>query len=260
MSDFPIVVNQQGPQPTPPERLLEKLLTRVASEVPGYTANLPPALVTDLASTAMGAVALIDSAVVDLINTVTPYGANIPLLDQLGAIYGITRGSKTNTSVTVVFSGTPGFVIPRGFTVSDGNHQYVVQKNSIIPASGQSSGVYCLATAEGSWAVPVGTVKQIITSLPASIALSVTNTVAGVPGLETQDHAEYRAQVMAAGMFAVQGTPDMLKAALGKVPGVHKNLIAYRQVALGKWAVVVGGAILMKWPELSMRRCLIRQY
>lgn len=260
MSDLPVVVTQAGAQPTPPQELYDKLITSVAAKVPGYTANLPPALITDLASTSTGAIALIDHALVDTINSVTPYGANIPLLNQLGSIYGVPRGIGSNTSVLVVFIGSPGFVVPRGLIVSDGNHQYAVQNNAIIPAGGQSASVYCLATASGSWAVPAGTVTQIITSIPAKITLTVTNTVEGLPGLEEQTNADYRTQVMQAGMFAVQGTPDELKSALASVAGVHANLIAFRQVELGKWAIIVGGgdpyevarAIYQSVPDISM--------
>lgn len=260
MPDLPVVITQAGAQPTPPQELYDRLITSVAAKVPSYTANLPPALITDLASTSTGAIALIDHALVDTINSVTPYGANIPLLQQLGSIYGVQRGIGTNTSVLVVFMGSPGFVVPRGLIVSDGNHQYAVQNNAIIPASGQSASVYCLATASGSWAVPAGTVTQIITSIPAKITLSVTNTVEGLPGLEEQTNADYRTQVMDAGMFAVQGTPDELKSALASVAGVHANLIAFRQVELGKWAIIVGGgdpfevarAIYQSVPDISM--------
>ncbi|CAI1599469.1 Uncharacterized homolog of phage Mu protein gp47 [Serratia fonticola] len=260
MSDLPVVITQAGAQPTPPQELYDKLITSVAAKVPSYTANLPPALITDLASTSTGAIALIDHALVDTINSVTPYGANIPLLQQLGSIYGVQRGIGTNTSVLVVFMGSPGFAVPRGLIVSDGNHQYAVQNNAIIPASGQSASVYCLATSSGSWAVPAGTVTQIITSIPAKITLSVTNTVEGSPGLEEQTIADYRTQVMDAGMFAVQGTPDELKSALANVAGVHANRIAFRQVELGKWAVIVGGgdpyevarAIYQSVPDISM--------
>lgn len=260
MADFPVTVTQAGAQPTPPAELLETLITSVAAKVPGYTANLPPALITDLAGTATGALALIDSAMVDLINSVTPYGANIPLLNQLGTIYGVPRGVGTNTSVTVIFTGSPGFVVPRGFIISDGNYQYSVQTSSIIPASGQSGSVYCLAVAEGSWAVPAGTVTQLITSLPKEITLSVTNVIEGLPGLDAQTDEDYRSQVMQAGMFAVQGTPDNLKMTIGNVDGVYPNLISFRQVSVDKWAVIVGGgdpyevarAIYESVPDISV--------
>ncbi|EHM3440639.1 hypothetical protein K2B09_003034 [Salmonella enterica subsp. enterica] len=241
MPDLPVVVTQAGAQPTPPAKLLSELLARVAAKVPGYTANLPPALITDLASTATGAVALIDSAMVEAINSVTPYGANIPLLDQLGNIYGVTKGVGYNTSVYVTFIGTPGFIVPKGFVVSDGNYQYQVQNNIIVPSGGQTEPVYCLAIQSGTWAVPAGSVTQVITSVPATISLSCTNLAAGLPGASEQPEWSYRSQVMQSGMSTAQGVPDFLKSMLRKVPGVKENLISYRQVSNGKWAVIVGG-------------------
>ncbi|HEI6739473.1 TPA: baseplate J/gp47 family protein [Yersinia enterocolitica] len=241
MSEIPIIMTNAGAQPTPPQTLLANLVTRVSEKVPGYTANLPAGLITDLASTAVGALALIDQARVDLINSVSPYGANIPLLMQLGNIYGAQHGVSTNTSVYVVFSGLPGFAIPKGFTVSDGNYQYVVTRDTAIPDSGQTEPVYCLATISGSWAVPEGTVTQVITSVPKEQPVTCTNITAGLPGREEQSWASYRAQVMASGMLGVQGTPDCLRALLKSVSGVQENLISYRQSSLGKWVVVVGG-------------------
>ncbi|EBH5932258.1 hypothetical protein CQX38_03185 [Salmonella enterica] len=241
MSDLPIIITEAGAQPTPPKTLLANLISRVAQKVPGYTANLPPGLITDLASTATGAIALIDQARVDLINSVTPYGANIPLLLQLGNQYGVQKGEGTNTSVYVVFSGPAGFAVPKGFTVSDGNHQYAVVRDTVIPASGQTAPVYSLATSEGSWAVPEGSVTQVITSVPSSQKIICTNLTAGLPGAGEQTYASYRAQVMAAGMYGVQGTPDCLRVELKNVEGVKENLISYRQATLGKWVTVVGG-------------------
>lgn len=259
MSDLPIIMTQAGAQPTPPKTLLATLISNVAEQVPGYTANLPAGLITDLASTATGALALIDQARVDLINSVTPYGANELILMELGEMYGIQPGQGTNTSVSVVFIGSPGFVVPRGFTVSDGNFQYSVQANTVIPAGGQTPPVYCLANSPGTWAVPAGSVTQTITSVPANQPLTCTNPTAGLPGADKQDVASYRAQVMQSGMFAVQGTPDCVIAALKKVDGTQDNLIRYRQVQTNEWTVIVGGgdpyevayAIYQSVPDIS---------
>lgn len=241
MSELPIIMTQAGAQPTPPKTLLSNLISRVAAKVPGYTANLPPGLITDLAGTATGAIALIDQARVDLINSCSPYGANIPLLMQLGNIYGVQQGEGTNTSVYVVFSGLPGFPIPKGFTVSDGNNQYSVVRDTVIPTSGQTAPVYCLATSEGSWAVPAGSVTQVITSVPNTQKVTCTNLTAGLPGAGEQSYASYRSQVMQSGMQTVQGTPTCFRTELEKVEGVQENLVSYRQAALGKWVAVVGG-------------------
>lgn len=260
MSDFPVVVTQGGAQPTPVATLYERVISHVEARVPDYTANLPPALITDLASTATGAIAVIDQAMVDLINSVNPYGANIPMLIQLGHIYGVTRGVGSNTSVYVLFSGNPGFIIPRGFLVTDGNHQYVVQNNSIIPASGQSLPVWCLADEEGSWAVPAGTVTEVLTSVPGTMVLTCTNTEQGIPGTEPETEEEYRTRVMRAGMLAVQGTPDTFKSRVFQVEGVVPRLVSYRQVNPTQWVAIVGGgdpyqvaqAIYESVPDISV--------
>lgn len=260
MSDLPVTVTNAGAQPTSPKTLLSRLIKNVAAEVPGYTANLPAGLITDLASTATGALALIDQAMVDSINSVTPYGANEPLLAQLGNIYGVQKGVGSNTAVYVVFTGLPGFVIPEGLVVSDGNYQYSVQANTIIPASGQTGSVYCVALSSGSWAVAAGTVNQIITSVPAAQKLTCTNIDAGVPGSDAQTSADYRSQVMQAGMVTVQGTPALLVSLLRKVEGVKTALVSYRQVSTSQWAVIVGGgdtyevafAIYQAIPDISV--------
>lgn len=241
MSDIPVIVTQAGAQPTPPKTLLSDLITNVSAIVPGYTANLPAGLITDLASTATGAIALIDSAMVDTINSVTPYGANIPMLMQLGNIYGVQQGQGYNTSVNVTFIGLPGFVIPKGFIVSDGNNQYAVQNNTIVPNGGQTNPIYCLATNSGTWAVPAGSVTQIITSVPSTITLTCTNVTSGLPGANRQSESSYRAQVMQAGMVTAQGVPSFLRTLLQKVSGVQINLISFRNVSAGKWALIVGG-------------------
>lgn len=260
MSDLPIIMTEAGAQPTPPKTLLANLISRVSQKVPGYTANLPAGLITDLASTATGAIALIDQARVDLINSCSPYGANIPLLMQLGNIYGVQQGEGTNTSVYVVFSGLPGFPIPKGFTVSDGNNQYSVVRDTVIPTSGQTAPVYCLATSEGSWAVPAGSVTQVITSIPKTQEVTCTNLTAGLPGAGEQSYSSYRSQVMQSGMQTAEGTPTCFRTELEKVDGVQENLISFRQSTLGKWVAVVGGgdpfevayAIFKAVPDISV--------
>ena len=52
------------------------------------------------------------------------------------------------------------------------------------------------------------------TSVPKSYRVTCTNLTAGLPGTDEQSPASYRAQVMQAGMFSVQGTPDCYRSAL----------------------------------------------
>lgn len=89
MSTLPVVLDKSGLQPQSPLSLRAQLLALVAATNPGYTANLPGSLIEDISSTDVAALALIDSARVELVNSLTPYGANAFLLLQLGNIYGV---------------------------------------------------------------------------------------------------------------------------------------------------------------------------
>ena len=238
---FPIVITSAGVQPTDPSVIRQAIETAVAATNPGYTANLPGSLIEDILSTEVGGIAAIDSARVDLINSLTPYGANEFLLNQLGQIYGVQQGIGSNTSVYVVFTGSPGYVIAAGFTVSDGSHQYVVQDGGIIESGGMSAGLFCLATTAGSWAVPIDTVTTLITSVPSSVTLSVTNPTAGLPGATAQTEEDYRAQVIQAGLAEAQGMPTFLKTQLQNVSGVQARLVSVRQPTSGAWEIIVGG-------------------
>lgn len=237
---LPIVITKDGLQPQAPATLRAELLALVSAAVPGYTADLPGSLIEDISSTDTYALVVCDQAMVELVNSLTPYGANEFLLNQLGAVYGVQRGEATNTSVDVVFTGTPGFVINRGFTISDGTHQYVVQDGLIIPSGGVTGLVYCVANVTGSWSVPSGSVTTLVTSVPGSVSLSVTNPSNGTPSSGEQSIESYRAAVLRAGLAASTGMASTLKTALGNVSGVQERLISVRQLS-GGWEVIVGG-------------------
>ena len=231
-----------GAVPTSPTDLLNAEIAAATALSPGLTANLPGSLIEDMASTAVGAVVIQDQAFVDLVNSISPYTANPFILYELGAVYGVTQGVGSNTSVYVTFIGTPGFVISAGFVVSDGTHQYTVQDGGIVSASGQSAALYCLANNAGSWAVPIGTVTTIVTSIPSGVTLTCTNESAGVPGATAQTIQSYQAQVIQAGQAIATGMPTFLKTQLQKVSGVQPNLISVRQPTSGTaWEIIVGG-------------------
>jgi hypothetical protein len=178
---------------------------------------------------------------VELVNSLTPYGANLFILTQLGQIYGVEQGLNTNTSVYVVFSGPVGWPIQAGFTVGDGTYQYVVQDGGIIEASGSSQPLYCVATVEGTWAVPPNTVTQQVTSVPSGVSLTWTNPTAGTPSAGPQSPTDYRAEVLQAGLAASQGMARYLKTLLANVPGVQSRLVSVVQIDGGGWEVIVGG-------------------
>lgn len=242
MTDLPTIITTAGLQPQAPADIRDNIVALVTAENPGYTANLPGSLVEDVLSTEVAGVALCDSARVDTVNSLTPFAINAFLLNSLGQTYGVQLGQETNTSVFCVFTGNPGFVIPQGFTVSDGQFQYIVRDGGVIGSANVSSPIFCLAALPGVWAVPSGTVNEIVTSVPAPLVITVTNSSPGTPGSPPQTEESYRAQVLQAGQAIATGMPTMLKTLLGNVSGVQPRLISVLQSKIGPgWEIICGG-------------------
>lgn len=162
MTSVNVTVTGAGAQPTPPAQLRDALITLVTAERPGYTANLPGSLIEDIASTSVGALSLIDQAAVDLLNSLSANTANPYLLSLIGSQKGIARGLQSNASAYVTFLGMAGFTIPKGFVVSDGANQYVVQDGGTLGNATASSytasiaGVILTVTAVASGVIMVG--------------------------------------------------------------------------------------------------------
>jgi hypothetical protein len=238
---IPIHLTAGGAQPATPEALRQQLLDIALVLAPGLTADLPGTLIDDIASTDVGALAVTDSLYVDLINSISPFAANEGLLLELGAVYGVPRGIGSNGSVNVVFSGPAGFVINRGFQVTDGTYQYTVQDGGIIPTGGVSVPIFCVAVQSGIFPIPVNTVNALATSVPTTVPpVTCNNPVAGIPAAAEQTVAQYRLQVLQAGLASAQGMPTFLRTLLEAVPGVQARLVSIQQDG-GEWIVICGG-------------------
>jgi hypothetical protein len=239
---LPIILTTAGLQPQAPSSFLAQLLAAVAATNPGYTATLPASLVEDVSSTDVGALVIIDQIRVDAVNSLSPFAANAFTLNQLGQIYGTILGLNTNTSVLVVFTGTSGFPIPAGFTVSDGTNQYTIIDGGIVGGVGTGSTppLFALAVNPGTFAVPANTVTTIVTSVPSNITLSVTNPIAGTPATGAETEEDYRTRTLQAGLVAAQGMPRMMSTLLGNIPGVQTRLVSVLQQSNG-FEVICGG-------------------
>ena len=240
-ASLPTVIGKEGLLPQSPASLRDQLLTNVGSESPGYTARLPGSLIDDISGTDIASIALCDQFRVDLVNSLTPYGANPFLMNQIGVMVGVSQGPATLTNVGVVFSGSVGFVISAGFTVTDGVYQYVAQDGGIIGASGNSASIYCVATELGVWTIPAGTVTDLVTSVPTGITVTCTNPLPGVPASEAETEASYRVRCLQAMRASAQGMPSFAKTLINEVTGVTTRLISLRQQVGGGWQIVVGG-------------------
>lgn len=238
------ILPKVGPIAATPEELRNALVALAVAENPGLTTNLPGTLIEDIVSTDVAALALAEQAKVETIASVSPYAANLYILNMLGQIYGVQQGVGFNTSVYVVFSGTPGLTIPFGTLVSDGTYTYTTQSASIIPSDGTSDQVYCIALQSGSWPVPANSVTTVTTSVPAGYTLTVNNPLPGIPATIEQSPENYRAQVLTAGLSDSDGMLSMVKTVVKRVPGVVENLVSIRQsdyYAPPRWEVIVGG-------------------
>jgi hypothetical protein len=243
MAELPIIMGPQGPIPTSPATLRQQLITLVSSTNPGYTANLPASLIEDVSSTDVGAIVISNQMMIDLINSLTPYGANQFILNQLGIeIYGIQPESATNTAVDLIFFGVPGFIIIPGFVVSDQSFQYICADGGVINTNGQSLPIHAIATLSGTWAVPAGSVNTIVTSVPDNMNLSVINPTDGIPSIGTEDVSSFRSRTLTAGLAASTGMDRYLKTLLWNVPGVVQRLVSVRQnLDTGRWVILCGG-------------------
>jgi hypothetical protein len=240
-ANLPVVVTVSGAQPRSPADVQAQLLAIISGIVPDYTANLPGLLIEDILNTDVAAILQCDNALVETINSLTPFGANAFLLNQLGQMLGIPIGGATNTSVFILFTcNTPGFVIGKGFLVQDSQSQYTIVDGGIIGASGQAL-LFALATIPGSFAVPAGTVTSIVSAVPTTITLSCINPIAGLPGAVQETEGSYRARVQQGNLAASQGMSRYLKTLLGNVPGVQPRLISVQAMAPNGWKIIVGG-------------------
>jgi hypothetical protein len=238
------ILPKVGPIAATPEELRNALVALAVAENPGLTTNLPGTLIEDIVSTDVAALALAEQAKVETIASVSPYAANLYILNMLGQIYGVTQGAGFNTSVYVVFDGTPGLTIPQGTLVTDGTYTYSTQSASIIDSAGESSQVYCVALQSGSWPVPANSVQTVTSSVPAGYSLDVNNPLPGIPATSAQTAEDYRAQVLQAGLSDCDGMISMVKTVVKRVPGVVGSLVSIRQndfYVPPRWEVIVGG-------------------
>lgn len=239
--NFPVVITAQGLQPQAPQNLRDQLTANVALTNPDYTANLPGSLVEDIASTDVGAIALCDQSKVDLVNSLTPYGANEPLLIQIGVVTGVPQGTPSNVTVAVQFSGsTPGYLVSQGTLFSDGTNYYSLPSTIAIATDGTASATLVAVNASQTTPPSAGTVTQIKTSIPPSVTLNVTNASAGTPAAAAESFQSYRARVLQANLAASVSTARFIKTLAGQVSGVTPRLISVQQASPGI-KVIVGG-------------------
>ena len=261
--NLPVILNQSGAQPTDPATIRAILVALVSAVNPGFTADLPGSLIEDITSTDTLAAILSDQARVELINSLTPYGANEFLLNQLGQQFGIMLGEPTNTSVNVVITITasavpqPGFNIPPGFAVSDGQQIYVVLAPGGITGSlGTTQPLTAVAINPGSWPVPANTVNIVNTTVPLPFVASCNNPVDGTPGqLLPESWSSYRTRVLTAQQAPSTAMVSKIRTELWAVPGVVQRSVSIQTPSTGGVLVLATGGDEYQMAFAAWRSC-----
>ena len=125
-------------------------------------------------------------------NQINPDLAGGIFLDAIWAITNGQRRQATSTTVTATITGVSGTLIPSGSVAetSDGD-RFVSIENATIPLGG-SIDVKFQSEQKGAIPCPAGSLETIADGGVLGWE-TITNTVAGVVGLETQSDAEARA-------------------------------------------------------------------
>ena len=244
---LPTVMEASGLTPQAPADLLAQLVSIAVTLSPGVTTDLPGTLIGDLAGTGTGALSVMDAMRVELINSISPLGANPFLLYQMGQQFGIPQGGSTNGSAYVVFTVTDnsgnllaGYTVPIGFTVSDGSNQYTVQDGGVTATSGSTQPLFVVATQDGVFPIPEGSIDQVISSTPGTYNVACTNPLNGTPEEGSETISTYRNRVLTAGQVAATGTPQFIKTLVNAVPGVNSSLTSVRVTSGGIEVITAG--------------------
>lgn len=149
-----------------------------------------------------------NAQIAEIVNQVDPANAAGVMQDAIGAIYFMKRIAASGTLVAGTCSGLAGTTIPAGAIAQDtAGNQYSLLSPVTIASSGSVVGQFqCLTT--GPIACPTGTLTTIYKAI--SGWESVTNTAAGVPGVDEESRAD----------FELRRQNSVAKNALGSVPAV----------------------------------------
>lgn len=242
---IPVIMSDSGLQPQDPTSIWNAIVAYAQTLAPGLTADLPGALIEDVTSTGVGACVYNDSAAVDLVNSLTPYGSNEFLTTQLGNVYGVPAGATANASALVVFSGLPpGFTVNIGWVVTDGTSTYAIQDGGTANSSGTTQALFAVCQqSPGPTSIPANSVNATVTPFPPGVTgVTIDNPAPGTPQSVAQTPAEYQAQVIQAGISTCQGVPSFIKTQLapGLVPGAQTRLTSV-QMSGGNLIVSSGG-------------------
>lgn len=242
MGQVALNIGKDGATARTPQEIRDDLDAIMQGILPGFTSTLPKSLVEDMTSTATFSMVQCDQSYIDSINSISPAKSDLVILtDMVNAAWIARQGQESRTSVYCVFSGVSGYTVPKGLIVADSVYQYEVQNGGVIGSGGVSEPLYCLATQDGSWAVPAGQVTSVVTSVPTGYTLTCNNPTDGIAGESSETVSEFRARALRSWTWTNKGTPTYLKELLYQISGVQQRLVSVKQQSSGLWSIICGG-------------------
>lgn len=234
-----LLFSNGSPVARTPAQIRASLDAYVLAANPNYQSTLPGSLIEDIASTVVAAIYQIETAKVDLINSISASTANEQVLIPMAAERGIYRNYQYRSNAYLKFTGTTaGKVIPSGTICTAGGYNWITQEDAIIPSNGGNDTVYAICATDGAInALP----NTIVTISPVISGVTVTNVLAAVPGSyydQTIDSLRYR--LVDSLKSPTTGFIGLAKAAIKKVPGVDSRLVSI-QTGTGFYRIFVGG-------------------
>ncbi|WP_057753479.1 baseplate J/gp47 family protein [Weissella kandleri] len=143
-------------------------------------------------------------------------------LDRIAANFGVNRNSATRAIVDLLFTGTPGYVVPSGslFKTSD-DKVYQLGSSVILDTKGTNTGTAYAVELGVDYNVPANTVinqVEVTTDI-----FSVTNSEPAQGGADDETDAELARRVRLANDTKPSSPVNGVISAVMKVPGV-KNV------------------------------------
>lgn len=236
-----IDINSAGASKSDIVALQAQILQQTQALDPSFT-SYPGSLQDNLTGAGAIIVAQIEDAVAFNINAISPSMVIAPsYLRAYGAGVNLPQKAAIPQTVNVLVTGTPGTIIPIGFTVSgSGGVGATLPIQSII----QSGGTTTVNMIAGSATLIPANVLTTI-STPVTGITAVNNPTAGQAGSPAESDLEYFTRLKTAWRAKQQTIPTIIAAVQAVANVIPRTVGVFQNPTSGGIAVVVGGGDTM---------------
>jgi hypothetical protein len=233
---------------TPIQTIFSNLKTALSSVAPTTTNDLlryAGSLQNNLAEMCTLVLAEVEQAKIDAMNSFSPAKTNETMTLAQAEMLGLNQGLLYRTGAFVRFNGIAGLKIIKGTLVADSQYKYETIQDLTLDSYGAGV-VWCEALVDGAWAIDIGTINQLATSL-GNYTVTVFNDAAGIPSQGAEPIEVTRSRVHLVYNTPVIGSKNAIKSALMAV-GVKENLIS---MPASPFRVIIGDFDLFDSKQLA---------